>query len=116
MLTFINTQSPHSGESARNALDMIMMAVSLDQPVQVLFQNDGVFQLLQQQTQAIEQKNPLVKYRVLTEIFELDTLYVCAESLNARHLTAKNLSVPAIALDSAEINTLLNNSTKVVRF
>lgn len=116
MLTFINTQTPHSSDAARNALDMIMMAVSMDQPVQVFFMHDGVWQLINQDTSAIERKNALVKYRILAEVFEMEELYVCAQSLAERGLSADALSIQVTALESSELQQKLALSTKVVRF
>ncbi|RUO31548.1 sulfurtransferase complex subunit TusC [Aliidiomarina sedimenti] len=115
MLTFINSLPPHDGDAARNALDMIMMAVSLDQPVQVIFQHDGVFQLINQQTHAIESKNPLVKYRILSDVFELEHLYVSATALAERQLEATQLAIEATPVSDSELYALLQNSSKVVR-
>lgn len=116
MLTFINTQTPHSGDAARNALDMIMMAVSMDQPVQVFFMHDGVWQLIAQDTSAIERKNPLHKYRILADVFEMEELYVCAQSLSERHLDSASLSIEVTPLDSDALQQKLALSSKVVRF
>lgn len=116
MLTIINSKGPWDGDDARNALDMIMMAVSLDQDVQVFFLDDGVYQLLPQQAQALEAKNPLVKYRILADVFEMDTLYVLDSALNERNLDAAQLAVNVHPLDAREFNQRLQQSTKVVRF
>lgn len=116
MITFINTTTPWSNDTARNALDMIMMAVSLDQPVQVFFADDGVYQLLGQQAQALESKNPLVKYRVLTDIFELDAIFVLESALAARNLSPSQLQIDAQPISDADFTHALQRSTKVVRF
>lgn len=116
MITFINSATPWSGDTARNALDMIMMAVSLDQEVQVVFTDDGVYQLLALQAQALETKNPLVKYRVLMDIFELERLYVVQSALTARNLQTERLHIEAQPISDAEFARLLSDSTKVVRF
>lgn len=116
MITFLNTTAPWASDTARNALDMIMMAVSLDQDVQVIFCDDGVYQLLGQQAQALESKNPLVKYRVLSDIFEIDSLYVLDEALQQRHLEPAQLSLNAEVISSDAMHDLLQQSDKVVRF
>lgn len=116
MLTVINTQTPHSSDSARNALDMIMMAVSLDQPVQVIFMHDGVWQLINQQTQAIDRKNALVKYRILADVFEMDALYVCKQSLQDRQLQPDMLNISATAVDADTLQQKLAASNQIVRF
>lgn len=115
-MTFINTAAPWASDNARNALDMIMMAVSLDQEVQVIFCDDGVYQLLGQHAQALESKNPLVKYRVLSDIFELDSLYVLDDALTQRHLEVEQLSLSAQVVDAATMRNLLQQSDQVVRF
>ena len=116
MITFINTAAPWAGDTAKNALDMLMMAVSLDQDVQVIFMDDGVYQLLVQHAQALESKNPLIKYRVLTDIFELDRLYVVESSLSTRHLQPQQLNIQAQPISDATFAEYLQLSSKVVRF
>ncbi|MBA3988992.1 DsrE family protein [Aliidiomarina maris] len=116
MLTVINTQAPLHSDSARNALDMIMMAVSLDQAVQVIFSHDGVYQLLAQQASALDNKNPLVKYRVLADIFEMDSLYVLDSALSERHLAPEQLSIKAQLISTEQMAELIAHSDKVVRF
>ncbi|MCC5879093.1 MAG: sulfurtransferase complex subunit TusC [Idiomarina sp.] len=116
MLTIINSKGPWDGDDARNALDMIMMAVSLDQDVQVFFLHDGVYQLLAQQAKALEAKNPLVKYRILADVFEMDRLYVVDAALSERNLDPAQLAVNAHIIDTGEFNQRLQQGTKVVRF
>lgn len=116
MITFINTAAPWADDTAKNALDMIMMAVSLDQEVQVVFMDDGVYQLLGQYAQALESKNPLVKYRVLSDIFELDRLYVVESSLSSRHVRPQQLQIQAQPINDATFAEYLQLSSKVVRF
>lgn len=116
MLTIINSTGPWDGDSARNALDMIMMAVSLDQEVQVLFMDDGVYQLLAQQANALETKNPLVKYRILVDIFAMESLYALDSSLTQRHLNHDELAINVETVNADRFNQLLQQSSKVVRF
>lgn len=116
MLTIINSTGPWDGDSARNALDMIMMAVSLDQDVQVFFMDDGVYQLLAQQASALETKNPLVKYRILVDIFAMDSLYALDSSLTERHLHNDQLAINVEIVNAERFNQLLQQSSKVVRF
>lgn len=116
MLTFINSVPPWSGDTARNALDMLMMAVSLDQDVQVVFTDDGVYQLLAQRAELLETKNPLAKYRVLIDIFELEKIYVLQSALTERNLQPQLLHIQAQPISDAEFAELLSQSTKVVRF
>lgn len=116
MLTIINSKGPWDGDDARNALDMIMMAVSLDQDVQVIFLHDGVYQLLAQQAQALETKNPLVKYRILADVFEMESLYVLDSALSERNLQSVPLAVNVERIDTERCNQLLQQSDKVVRF
>lgn len=116
MLTIINSKGPWDGDDARNALDMVMMAVSLDQEVQVIFLDDGVYQLLAQQAQALETKNPLVKYRILADVFEMETLYVLETALLERNLQSAPLAINAESIDAERFNQLLQQSDKVVRF
>lgn len=116
MLTIINSTGPWDGDSARNALDMIMMAVSLGQDVQVLFMDDGVYQLLAQQASALETKNPLVKYRILVDIFAMESLYALDSSLAQRHLNHDQLAINVETINADRFNQLLQQSSKVVRF
>lgn len=116
MFTVIVTKPPYADDDARLALDMVMIAVSLDLDVQVLFQGDGVLQLLPLNANALQMKNPLAKYPVLTDIFEVSSLYTCAQSLAERQLDTASLTLPVTALSAHEFQDRLNLATKVVRF
>lgn len=116
MFTVIVTKPPYADDDARLALDMVMIAVSLDLDVQVLFQGDGVLQLLPLNANALQVKNPLAKYPVLTDIFEISSLYGCAQSVTERQLDSSNFTLPVTILPANEFQARLNLATKVVRF
>lgn len=116
MFTVIITKPPFADSDAKLALDMAMIAVSMDQETQILFQGEGVLQLLALQSDALEQKSPLAKYRVLTDIFEFSSLYACQQSIVERQLNEAELSLAVSVLNAEDYQQRLNRATKVVRF
>lgn len=96
------------GTAAREALDIALAGGAFELPVALLFLDDGVFQLLTgQQPTVLEQKDLGANLQALP-LFGVDELYVCAESLARRGLTASGLALPATLLKSEELPVLVN--------
>lgn len=108
---------PPYGESfAREALDVAMAAAAFDQSVAMLFLGDGVLQLLNaQHGDAIGQKSHDKQLSALP-LYDVDTLYVDAEALQARQLDAADLILPVQPLSTAEISALFTAHDVVLGF
>ncbi len=94
---------------AKEALDAVLVAGVFDQQVCVLFREDGVLQLAEQQAE--EEFADTI--RSLPE-YGIEAIYVCADSLQARQMTAENLLLTAKLLSTAEQGQLLNEQDMVL--
>ena len=63
----ISRHAPYSGNLAREALDTVLAAAVFDQAIGLLFMDDGVYQLLQeQQNITLDKKNISIKHPIKT--------------------------------------------------
>jgi tRNA 2-thiouridine synthesizing protein C len=104
---FINRKAPHGTVYALEVLEMVLISAAFDQDVHLAFLDDGVLQIKKGQTPAgIGSKNFSPTYRAL-EGYDIEKLYVEAESLAERGLTEDDLLVPVEVLSRAEMGKLM---------
>lgn len=110
----ISRQAPWAGIGAAEALDIALAAGAFDLPLSMLFMDDGVFQLLdQQQPQKLEQKDLSANLQALP-IFGIEQLYVAQQCLSKRGLADSTLAVNAERLDDLQIQQLIRQYDHVV--
>ncbi|HDR2621200.1 TPA: sulfurtransferase complex subunit TusC [Enterobacter chuandaensis] len=103
-VAFVFTSAPHGNASGREGLDALLATSALTEDIGVFFLGDGVLQLLAgQQPQAILARDYIATFKVLP-LYDIETCYVCADSLTARGLSDKTpfvldvTTLPAAAL------------------
>lgn len=102
-LLFISRRAPYGTSIAREALDAVLGASAYGQNLSLLFMDEGVFQLLKNQSpQTLQQKSLSANLSALP-LFEVENLFVHSESLQRRGLGADQL------IFSREELTLLDN-------
>ncbi|MGS2722450.1 sulfurtransferase complex subunit TusC [Porticoccus sp. GXU_MW_L64] len=115
-LLFVLRTAPYGSSLAREGLEAALAAASLGQSVSVLFMDDGVFQLVNDQQPAhIGQKNNGAMAAALP-IYDIEQRYVDAHSLNARNLPADNIDRGFEVLDSNAVKTLMASCRHIVSF
>jgi len=115
-LLFIQHRPPYSDDRATELLDALLVAAAFGQTVTVLFQDDGVWQLLREQNgQALERKTLLAQLQALG-LYDVERLYVDQQSLQERGLGSLTLGLPATPLAAGEIAPLLAEHDLVLRF
>lgn len=111
---FILRQSPYHGSLAREALDMALAFAAFDENVQLLFLDDGIFQLLKDQdSSALVIKN-IAKSLAAVEIYDINEIYVAEECLKRRGLRIEDLSIATQAVNTRAIQALIADADKVV--
>ncbi|WP_193164386.1 sulfurtransferase complex subunit TusC [Microbulbifer hainanensis] len=86
-------QAPYGSALAREGLEAVLAAAAMDQSPELLFVNDGVFQLLDgQEPAAIEQKSLQRNLQALP-MFGVETLHVCKLSLSQRGIDPAQLQI-----------------------
>ena len=116
-LLFIHRHAPYGSSLAKDGLDAILAASAYDQNISVLFMDDGVFQLLKQQSATeIHQKNFSAMLPALS-LYEINSIYVHAESLPRRQITKDELILDGVQLiDSSAISSLLTQQDQLLSF
>lgn len=103
----ISRQAPWAGIGAAEALDIALAAGAFDLPLSILFMDDGVFQLLDQQNpQQLEQKDLSANLQALP-IFGIEQLYVSEQCLSERGLDNSSLVVAVDRLDNQQVQQLI---------
>ena len=113
-LLIINRQSPWSGPSAREALDIALAGGAFDLPLGMLFLDDGVLQLAPaQQPSTLQQKDLGANLQALP-LFGVDSLYASARSLQERGLGQRALTLATEVLEDAALIALIDRYDQVI--
>lgn len=92
-VAFVFSSAPHGSASGREGLDALLATSALTEDIGVFFFGDGVFQILAgQQPQAVLARDYIATFKVLP-LYDIETFYVCADSLAARGLTERSTFV-----------------------
>jgi len=113
-MLIITRQSPWSGPTAREALDIALAGGAFELPLGMLFLDDGVFQLTQAQQAAQLQQKDLTANLQALPMFGIDSLYAAKRSLSERGLDATKLSLLVEVLDDDALRTLINSYDHVI--
>lgn len=101
--------------AARESLDLIFALAAVEHQVSVIFCDDAVYQLLKSEDSAELLVKDFRRSFKLFELYEIEQLYVCAESLRQRKLQASQLMLDLRALDTAELNQLLDTQHHLIK-
>lgn len=107
-------RSPHDGIAVRESLDMIMTVAAFDQPVRLLFLDDGVFQLKSGQRPGGRGFMAIEPLFAALEVYDVEGLWAEEESLEERGLSPAGLFLPVRGLRRAEIAGFIASADIVV--
>ncbi|NYT52856.1 MAG: sulfurtransferase complex subunit TusC [Candidatus Vesicomyosocius endoextente] len=109
---YLNRRSSFGTVYAIESLEVVLVAAAFDQDVSLAFIDDGVYQIIEgQNTNGIGMKNFSKTFHALGD-YEINKLYVSAESLEERGLSADDL-MPLVYEDEDD-NWVEKSSVKVV--
>lgn len=112
----ISTCAPYSGQSAREALDAVLVCASYDLPATLLLMGDGVFQLLKgQDSQQIPRKNLSAMLQVLP-LYGIEAIHVDETSLLERGLDFSEFCQVVTVLGRDELPLFISQHSKVLNF
>ncbi len=112
----INSSSPYGNQSGQESLDFVLAASNFAQDISLFFVDDGVFQLIEKQTpEQIEHKNFPKTFAALG-FYDVENIYVCAESLTLRNLSYEALCIESTLVSDSELRTLLSECDTLLRF
>lgn len=115
-LLFIQHRPPYSDDRPAELLDALLVGAAFGQQVSVLFQDDGVWQLMPAQNgKALARKTLLAQLQALG-LYEVEQLYADAQSLRERGLETTTLGLEVKVLEAAEVAALHAAQDRVLRF
>jgi tRNA 2-thiouridine synthesizing protein C len=113
---FVNRKAPYGTIYALESLEVVLITATFDQDVSLVFIDDGVYELVKgQQTKGIGIKNFSPSYRAL-DGYDVEKLYVDADSMAQRGLTEKDLLVPVEVLDARAMGQLMQQQDVILSF
>ncbi|MEO1939108.1 sulfurtransferase complex subunit TusC [Candidatus Thioglobus sp.] len=88
---YLNRKASYGTVYAIESLEVVLIAAAFEQDVSLAFIDDGVYQIIEgQNTDSIGMKNFSKTYHALGD-YDINKLYVSAESLEERGLTEDDL-------------------------
>ncbi len=113
---FVNRKAPYGTVYALESLEVVLITATFDQDVSLVFIDDGVYELTKgQQTKGIGMKNFSPSYRAL-DGYDVEKLYVDADSLAQRGLSEKDLLVAVEVLDAQQMGQLMQQQDVILSF
>jgi tRNA 2-thiouridine synthesizing protein C len=110
---FVISRSPYRSSHAMEQLEAAMVAAVFDGQVSILFRDEGVWNLQENQSGEAIQQRTLSKVLAALPSYEIDALYACQDSLVTRQVRMdKTLTVKTLSL--AEQSELIAASNAVV--
>ncbi|HEY7772441.1 MAG TPA: sulfurtransferase complex subunit TusC [Marinagarivorans sp.] len=115
-LLFIFRHSPYGSSLGREGLEAALAAGAFEQNMAILFLDEGVWQLLDNQAaEHIARKNHQKMAKALP-LFGIDKLYCSADHLHQRALEAEALAMTCQPLDNSQIKQLMANAKNILSF
>ncbi len=115
-LLLVLRRAPYGDPLARASLDVALAAAAFEQDIQLLFMDDGVWQLLPGQEPAqLAAKNMLSTLRSMP-LYDLETFHVDAESLAQRQLRPAQLDGTIELLTAQQLPAFLDSFDQVLGF
>lgn len=111
---FILRRPPQAGCRVRETLDMVLTAAAFEQPVALLFLDDGVFQLKRGQRPEAAGLPPVAPLFEALELYDVQSVLVERESLEERGLAEADLTIPVEPVGRAEVAALIAGHDIVV--
>jgi len=115
-LTYLFRSAPHGSNAGREGVDALLAASAYCEDITVLFFGDGVYQLLLgQEPTGILSKDyaPMLK---LFDLYDIEQVFVCADSLAERGLAQADLVIDAEVLRTEQFKDKLQQAGKLLSF
>lgn len=109
------THLPFHGAAARESLDLIFALAAVDHQVSVIFSENAVYQLVKADDSAELMVKDFRRSFKLFELYDIEHLYICADSLRQRQLQVNELVLDLQPLESAELSQLLYTQHHVIK-
>ncbi len=115
-LTFVFRSAAHSTSTGREGVDALLAASAYCEDISVIFLGDGVGQLVAAQDPALIQSKAYAPMMKLFDLYDIEKVYVCQQSLADRGLGKASLVIEAQPLTLAEVAENLQSASKLLTF
>jgi tRNA 2-thiouridine synthesizing protein C len=115
-ITFVFQSSPHIVSAGREGVEAVLAASALCDEITVVFLGDGVAHLLEDQEPALILSKHYAPMLKLFELYEIEHIFVCRDSLVLRGLDQATLVVDAQLLSPKSLRERLRQSQKILTF
>ncbi|UIP29411.1 MULTISPECIES: sulfurtransferase complex subunit TusC [Photobacterium] len=113
---FVFRTVPHGQNSGREGLDAVLATSAYSEELQLFFLGDGVWQLVKgQQGEAVLGREYSAAFKMLS-LYDLEEVFVCAESMAERGLTRDDLLIEAELLPPQELTARLHRCQKILSY
>ena len=114
-LLFTQSKTPHGSINGQEGLDAILMGSAFAECT-VLFQGDGIYQLLKhQQTAKLGTKEYAATFGALAD-YGVEKIYCIDEELRERCLSADELVIPVIPIKQSSVCEFISEFDLVLDF
>ncbi len=114
-IAVVVTSLPLQGIAARESLDLIFALAAVDHQLSVIFSGDAVYQLVKAEDSTTLMVKDFRRSFKLFELYDIENIYICAESLRQRQLQANALVLNLQPLESGELSQLLFSQQHVIK-
>jgi tRNA 2-thiouridine synthesizing protein C len=115
-IAIVNQVAPYGSSKGQESLELALAMSNFGQQVSLFFIEDGVFQLLSQQTpNSIDNKAYFKTFSAL-EFYDIENIYVCGQSLKMRGLTVADLCISVTLITNLMHSQLLAQHKQVLVF
>ncbi|MCL6414874.1 sulfurtransferase complex subunit TusC [Aestuariirhabdus sp. Z084] len=115
-LCLITSTPPYGTLNAKEALDTALIGAAFELEVSLVFDGDGIYQLLDQQApDALGQKTFSATLKAL-ELYGVEQLLVCDETLSSRGIKPSQLCVEADIVSRHELSQHLERADILLGF
>ncbi|MCP5174102.1 MAG: sulfurtransferase complex subunit TusC [Moraxellaceae bacterium] len=113
---FIQHHAPYSNHNSQETLDALLVMATFGQNPSVLFQGDGVWQLVGTQKDAqLFGQNSIVAQTSALELYDVEKVYVDLNSLQQRQLQLSDLAIPAQGLAAQQLSDFIQQHRFIIR-
>ena len=115
-VAILNKSAPYGNVNGQESLDMALAMSNFGQNVSLFFIEDGVLQLIKQQTPLKIQHKAYYKTFAALTFYDIDNIYVCQQSLLQRNLTTSDLCIAVTLIQPKQFTALIANNDQVMVF
>jgi tRNA 2-thiouridine synthesizing protein C len=115
-LCIVFRQSPHGTAQGREALDLALLSASFEQEVSLVFTDEGLLNLLNNQSpETIGAKDYIATFGALP-LYDVDTILACKDSMIELSLVEDDIKLEVEVCSSQRIASHLSQVDEVLVF